>query len=768
MLLFYCPGCHAEHRSNEAFAGRRAQCVRCGAAMRIPQTSGIAGSLIRTEEEVADEDMDIDELAEKQAHDSEAERPAVDADEPPPVGDRPTNWPKRLGVLLLVLTTIAVGYFAIQSGPLPKPAAKLELDAEEEPPPSTPAVAEKQQEIATAPTAPPPETPIRMTADQLAAEYATGPQACDTKYRGKLLEVEGICKAFGNGGLQFRHMYSAYQELAGTEEEGVVTAALPAFDVTPLMRETLPAIVGSVGGLMLEPPSLVPQPGRGVTVRGRYAGLFNPQTNTLGNLRLDRATVVRAAAPADEKYTRRTVSVTGLVTSVTDELLGFEPPGTATLLQFEAYFRPRQQPTAVIRPGQIVTITGTCSGRSTQIIRFDNCVLGGGGTIATTTAEMVRDYEIDLQTGPPIDRSTPIVVTAENLAREFQENRTAAMAKYGRKYLAVTGAIARNDTPQRLVTFEKGTDVGVSVLAAFTRLEYGRLPTDELVVSVRGVCYGLTRSRLLRIEDSVSFDPDNGNPNVPRLTADFFPLKAGAEWTAVRLLEPNPPPLAKPPAKPSTKPAKPPAYAVAKLRQKIVEDGRLVTSLVQQGTTTDTNLATATIKWTGKPAKTPTPVQDQRFRIGEKFIETGTLLNPPPAQPKTVEDLFVWSPVLRLGAKPGREWSHEEEVGGNVSTWTATKFFTDPRGRPALQVDATLTSKSANLAGVRQITTTVFVKGVGPVSQKVVLSTADGTSKVVYEELREESEAVQKKETELRGSGGRVPAPPPREAKSSN
>ena len=36
MIPFTCPGCRTAHTANEAFAGMRAKCIRCGTTLFVP------------------------------------------------------------------------------------------------------------------------------------------------------------------------------------------------------------------------------------------------------------------------------------------------------------------------------------------------------------------------------------------------------------------------------------------------------------------------------------------------------------------------------------------------------------------------------------------------------------------------------------------------------------------------------------------------------------------------------------------------------------
>lgn len=742
MLLFYCPGCRAEHKANQAFAGRRAQCVRCGAAMRIPATSGLDGVLIPAPDEeppaAADEEMDIDALAVRDGEEREQYQP----DESDPTADEQAAgnpWPRRLGVLAALLAVGVAGYVFTRPGsPPPKPAAKVVPEPEaEEPPPPPPPPTVTPTEFVGPPR--PPEEVYAFTADRFMEEHTLGRAAFEERYKGKLVEFQGTCYRLAGGRLIFNN------HVRTRDDESFWAAAdLPAFAVPDAQRDALRAALGPGPTANLDRPPVTPAPGRPAAVVGRY----------LGGKLLKNARLLRVTAPADEKYLKRRVTLTGVFSHLGGHEDGtplfFEPETTTDLVHVECLFRPPlRDALRTIPKGQTVTVTGVCSGRSDfYFIRFDNCTLGGGGDVAANVWPLVREYEADIRPVPPADRTAPpLAVTVEQLSRAYQENPAAADAKYRQKYLAVSGRVLARTPAARQVQFEVETDVKVRVVAAFTPANFARVPADEPAVGVRCVCHGLDAGGVLRLESCEAFDPDDGDPAVPRLTADYFPLKAGAEWTAVRLLDPNPPPE---PAKPAAKPAKPPAYSVLRLHYKMAEDGRLVAALVQKGTTPDTAAATAAVKWGAKLPR-PTPVQDQRFRVGEAYLEVGTPKVPPPERPKAVQDLFAWAPFLRLGAKPGRDWAHEDAAAGTTTQYRATKFFADARGRPAVRVIATATGTAPKAAGGRQETAMVFVKGVGLVSQKVELYPAEGPSRVVFEEAREEPAAG-----ELRGG----PVPP--------
>lgn len=765
MLQFFCPGCRAEHKANEAFSGKRAQCVRCGAAMRIPKKTGMTGILIPAPIETDDDDLDIDEYAEKHGAENytSIEDSVLEAlDVPEPVADKEpksrsgNKRNKRIGLIALLLLILGlVYYFALSEEPKKKAAPKVvPEEVDESPPiPVVPVAIE-----ATPAVRPPVEVAIPFTADRFMAEHYANPKAFDEKYLNRLVEVQGICKNVTRGRVVFWHLNSFFQELVPTEDDAL-NALIPGLAVTPETRTALQVVLGPAATTSLEPPPSQPVAGRGVTVQGRY----------IGKRLLTNGTIVRSMALADPKYFKKTISLRGIVLAISADTVIFDMSDTISRLTFETALRPRQ-PWQRYAPGDVITVTGVCSGRNGFTVRFDNCVIDGGGPIVTT-AELIRDYEADLQPGPvPDNFHSPIRIAAEDLSREIQENRTVALKKYARKYLSVTGVIAATDIKNRLITFEKGTDSGFDVVGAFTRTEITRVKPDETTIGVKGLFLGISRGRFLRIENSVAFDPDDGNPNVPRLTPDYFPLKAGTEWTAVRILEPNVPLLAasKPSAK-STKPPAEPVYTVLKLNQRMIDEGRMQISLLHQGTTTERDLTKAAIKWQAKPLKQPRLLQTSYFRTFENNIELGTPLKQPPAQtPKSAFDLFTWEPYLRIGAKSGRSWTYEDKDNGNTTQTTAAKYYTDTRNRQTVQIDTIITS--AKLVGFRQITTTTYAKGVGITSQKMVRFNPQGEQYVHYEEIREEPELTEKRESELRGgiqkpAVTRETAPAPRNGK---
>lgn len=779
MLTFFCPGCNAEHKSNEIFSGRRAQCVRCGAAMRIPQTSGIKGILIPppSEEEtrVDDDDLDIDELADKYGREPEPE-PYHDSalDSGPPKPTTPAEPPlkkhlaKILGSLGLIVLAVGVKFAlsAMKAEP-PKKAAPPPTTEEEEPPPPVSVATPVPKEDAFVGPPPPPETVTPLTADRLAFEFLTNPAACNQKYAGQLLEVQGVVATYTNGRLGFART----ADLARLDDPKVFAAIPALFLGVPERLPLYQSAFGPAAALPLHPPAFRPSTTRPATVVGRYQ-----EDGHLTDCRL-----TSVFAPADPQYLKRVLTVSGVVGKIdpgddpsAGTVVTFEPPNTVTRVTVAAQFRATESTLIrTFKPGQPIRITGVCSGRSNLTVKVENCSVGPfDKAVPVTVEQLTRDYELDLHAFPPVEMTgKPLAVPAETLARDCQENLELGNLKYARRYLEVVGRVLQTNPASRTLTFETGTDTKFQVVAVFTPTEFAKIPPDEPVLGVQCVFLG-TGGGQVRLESCRVYDPDDRDPTVPRLTTDYFPLAVGTEWQTTRILFQKPLIEARPAGDTS-----PPAprrnlqpHTVVRLLYKVAEKDKVFVYLKQQGTTTVAalkELAAKPPKWQ-KPLKQPTPIQEYRYRVRENRLEEGTLhaedLEPKQRATANPNDPALWwyDPLLLLRTKLGRTWQGplSEKYAAAQARKVVTEFTTNAAGQKVVQIDATYVNPRVFGVAGKEARTVIYAKGVGEIYRKSVVTELNYEPYLAVEEQREASDDGEKKGGELRGP---TEAPKPRE-----
>lgn len=744
MIEFTCPGCKAAHTANEAFADRRAKCVRCGASMYIPRGGGPAtfaphGVLDRGQTPPSGP-MSGQSAADEEAPEAEESRPRRKPNRALLVG---------VGVLLLVAVGVAVYFLFLNKPPAP-PTKKSDPPA-----PSKPAPPPEPPYEFVGPLKPPPlpPVPIYINAERLAEELARDRQGTNARYQGKLMEVQGECASFRSAKLFFR-------TISGEES---VTAVLP--DYLPKFRDqetgapiappAMPALVGGWYSLVELPPPEQPVAGRPVAIRGTY--------------RMDgeviRGSVVRLSAPADSVYLGKTVVVAGRMNGAEDDDTGGK---RVTLMKraardpVEVVGRLTKTASAALRAksGDLIALSGKCSGRTNYEVRLENCVVVPVDAARLTALQLAADYEVDVNRFPPIKPNTPVVkVTADELANAYRDDPDKANARYQHQLLEVSGAVLKLDANVRQLRFETPTDNPLELRAEFTPTEFALFPQDEPLVAVRTEFRGAYRGqKVITLTDCVYRDPDADNPAVKKLTADYLPLRPGRSWEAVRVIHPEP---ARPdPKKPAVKPT--PAQAV-RLHYQVLPDGSVVGSVLQTGTFAADSLLqpdAPEVKWTGKPAKPGSPqarpVERVWLRATDRAIEIGSPTGKP-EDPKTAG--VEWKPYLRLGAKAGRAWDVEPAPGQLVQT-TVESFFTDPQGRDAVRLVAVMTDTKR--PDVQTQSTVVFARGVGEVSRVVKVIGKDGER--VLSEQRLEGEPTVPKDIPGTGAvaGGlsAVPEPP--------
>lgn len=422
----------------------------------------------------------------------------------------------------------------------------------------------------------------------------------------------------------------------------------------------------------------------------------------------------------------------------------------------------------------LLTITGTCVGRSYTTVTLENCSIGEGGEVNVTADKLMADYEVDLLPVQPIEPAKPILkVTATDLAKQYQANPRGSDEKYSDHILELTGYVLRRDGSNRTVRFETSTDTaGVVVEATFNNEEYALIPADEETITVRGEFRGTLFTQNpshLRLENARYYDPAANDPTPYKITPDFFPLKPGRTWEVVRVAYPEPKPQVKPKPgekpKPDPKPAKPIEAAVQRVRMVNLPNGAMAGGLLQKGTFDGKSLFDADapeIKWTpttGKPPKPNAalpPLGDTfaQYRVTDRFIQLAVPKPPPDKDappPKADAEKVLWVPFLRLHATAGKSWQYE--AGGLTVVTKVEKFDTDDRKRDRVTLVAVATADKPN---ERLETTVTLVRGVGETSR--VVKWKSKTEERIVSEQRLEGEPVEPKTMTVPGAvlGGTV------------
>lgn len=177
---------------------------------------------------------------------------------------------------------------------------------------------------------------------------------------------------------------------------------------------------------------------------------------------------------ANNKYKGKVVEVTGKVKRVTDtggfSDITVELDGanfTSVECNFDDSLR---SSVANLTVGSTVTIRGRCDGLSFNL-SLDDCIVMPGGPTKTPTA------------------NTPIVVTADALAKEFRDDPKAANAKYNGKLVELTGtsaAVTTNPDGQTIINMNPNAAFGCSVVVADVPAAKKLKP--GATVTVRGTC----------------------------------------------------------------------------------------------------------------------------------------------------------------------------------------------------------------------------------------------------------------------------------------
>jgi hypothetical protein len=428
MIRFICPGCQHSHKANPSFAGLRAKCIRCGAAILIPkvQQKSPGPSKAKEDEFNLEDDLSSGGRIPSQSDHSatyppidEAVSSSVDSDgtaelvqpsgtvdddnefgsnldgsDNPDLTDgssasafddpadeeshRQSTSRKKRGklnpklvflMLLLIAGGGAVYYFFFRKAPSIPTPKKTEILPQEEMPEQFPPPYEFVGPIL--PPAPPPE-PIRMNAEQLNAELARDFQATNAKYAGKLMELQGECERFQSARLTYR--------VNSTDSQ--ISAVLPIYlskfrdeDGKPIAPASMPALLGGWYTMIELPPEIKPIPGRPVAVRGVYRS----------DGEMIQADLVRLQAPADELYLGKMLTVVGKVAGDEEDENGlkqvtFAKWSSSGFVDIRCRMTKLATSTLRVKTGDTIAITGKCSGRKNYRVWLENCsVLKPGG-----------------------------------------------------------------------------------------------------------------------------------------------------------------------------------------------------------------------------------------------------------------------------------------------------------------------------------------------------------------------------------------------------
>jgi hypothetical protein len=204
-----------------------------------------------------------------------------------------------------------------------------------------------------------------------------------------------------------------------------------------------------------------------------------PVDYTLTAVELDREFNQNKFA-AESKYKGKVVEVSGTVERVGDdvkkyrltlELTGFD--GMTVDCDFSTT---KKSELAALKPGTAVTVRGKCIGTRDDYVTLEDCVIVPAGSKPP-----------DQPTGPAVK------VTAEELAKSYDENVVAADEKYKGKLLEVSGTVGRvGDGTPGIKTLAVLSPEGRMVEARFPvadATQLGKLKSGQ-AVTVTGKCTG--------------------------------------------------------------------------------------------------------------------------------------------------------------------------------------------------------------------------------------------------------------------------------------
>jgi hypothetical protein len=742
------------HSASETFAGLRARCVVCGAAIIIPKTAGevaggweggaAEGSRSRssaggrrssprpvTLEPDEEDPISYEELLSDDYLDEEAETPAEedeteDADAEVPKGEkepRPASVKasdeeaiaarkkKQLylyggiggGVLLLVILYLAFGGSSDNTDTVAKKGDNVEKAPPLGPPPAAqpapPPPPPKKDEGPKQELAPPPRQVfhwIRGTLAEFLQKRNEDPAGFDQKLAGKPLEIITTHKSNQNG----------IMLIGEAPEDNGVRCFLPGLGRKPKKdakgKEVPPAAEGEYPQLAMGQP---------VTLRGEYSA----------PLKLLDTLVVRTSAIADEKYKDKTFELLGAVVQQVfldgegDEKFPFltlEPPSTDCPISIRCVFRPSERDNlATIQSGQSLTIRGLCSGRLGKIVRLHECRiikptdLTDPDVMKFPANVVFSAYESDLLPAPRPDPSiAPIPLTAERLGAVFTSDLELARERYVFRMLEVSGRLIKKDAAARKVILEGRTNDRYQIEVVFSPANFEFIRNDK-EITVRGYCVGV-RDRFIRLEGGELIDHE------PRTVPEFLPFHLGRELVYERLVVTSP---------------KSNEYEILSVR--VAEPDQIRTTLIRVGRFQGGTLfgERTPPRWDKKPKSGYPPLVAQH-RLRNDTVEIRAI-PAPPRQPGA-----WWDPVLKLGFKKGESWSAEysEDGATHTVTYTVLDIGKDERGRQLLELRRV--EKNSRDPNNWYEDTITYARGIGEIKRIGTIQGKDRPGLIRYEQ----------------------------------
>jgi hypothetical protein len=608
---------------------------------------------------------------------------------------------------------------------LPSPPASPE---EKEKPPKDRTKSEDDSKPSPPSASPPPPSPpeaakprgptVKISAARLAAELATDGDQARKKYENRLLQVSGLFDRWADP-KSARGLFAV--------EGPVISFVLPKLLLARQAREEI-------------------QKNRPVTVKGRFSGDGS----------LQEAEILPVSPPADDLYLGREMEISGHVVAVVPISEKSEYPtlllerDTDSRVGIDCLF-PKSEEAELkkLMLGSFVTISTTCSGRAWRgkddfYVRFDNCRLvyttapASSHILRFPVTQVLRDYEEDLRTALPAtadfdpNRRT---VTAEQLAKEFNQDCKSFDKTYRNKIIIVSGRLYRKG--DRNVTLDTGqTNSPLKIQCFFTKQAFRQL-NDSQNLTIRGMCSGMSNGQNLRLDNCESFD-SAAKGDQPRLTADFLPCKPGPALVyelATLPVESKGPPLAF---------RKVFTWIEGGIMERTTTHvGRLPkgSNLTDPDTFKDWMTAKTTKKYSQAEPACHCRIYGGFVELGQEFIAADG------------QKSIAWEPVLKLGTKKGESWEWTRQATKHQCK--LVEFQEQKNRASAIVKEAIANLKRPDVyVEVRH----VYVKDVGEVEREEAVRLPSGQMKIVSRmRLVEEGKAhvleTPKQNTDRRVSG---------------
>jgi hypothetical protein len=279
---------------------------------------------------------------------------------------------------------------------------------------------------------------LKVNGDALAKEYADDKAKADARYKGKVIEVEGVAQAPTVQGDSATVTLGRYQEAPDKGFPNLVLATFPKPEVEKVAKlkdgqkvKVRGKCKGHLGNVILDDCTLL------------EAGDAKPDMGPKADLKVNADALAREyaddKAKADARYKGKVVEVEGALKRIVFHALGsptvvageFEiNPNQFKSIAVRAAFEPKSvEAVAGLTTGQKFTFVGKCNGAAGDTVDFLDCTFVKAGedpAVKVSAAELTKAYAEDRQKADARFKDKQVAV--EGVVVELKKDKLGVMS----------------------------------------------------------------------------------------------------------------------------------------------------------------------------------------------------------------------------------------------------------------------------------------------------------------------------------------------------